>query len=169
MKSTTRLPSDEIDFIRSQPHHTQQARLSVLHHAGWTLSALARSLDVPKTTIHFWIRSATPDPAMQRHPIPAPPLPITSVLPTRYAPRIRSISPKVPPDLRPKLRQLSEMSRRCRAKTPPNSPIALANRELTALAINLRAKGVPTADIADAAGVSYRAMARRIAQGAPRD
>ena len=52
-----------------------------------------------------------------------------------------------------------------RAKTPANSPTALANAELTRLAVSLRRQGVPTADIASAAGVSYRAMARRITNG----
>ena len=82
-------------------------------------------------------------------------------------PRTRSISPRVPPDLRPRLRELGTLARRYRAKTPANSPLALANRELTDLALKLRSRGVSTADIADAAGVSYRAMARRIALASP--
>jgi len=72
------------------------------------------------------------------------------------------MSPKVPPDVRPRLRELSEMSRKYRARTPQGSPTAIANRELTKLAVELRESGVPTADIAQAAGVTYRAMSRRI-------
>lgn len=75
------------------------------------------------------------------------------------------MSPKVPPDLRPRLAHIGQLARRYRARTPANSSTALANAELTRLAISLRSQGVPTADIADAAGVSYRAMARRITNG----
>jgi hypothetical protein len=64
--------------------------------------------------------------------------------------------------LRHQLKQLADLSKRNRAKTPSNSPLAKANKELTAIAKELRDRGVPAADIAEAAGVTYRAMARRL-------
>lgn len=164
MKSDIRLPDDELAFLHALPTHLRDARLAMLHRSGWSLSALGRSLSVPKTTIHFWVRNSTSDPSLDRRAIPAPPLPITASVPSLRAPRTRSISPKVPPTLRPRLKELGVQARRYRARTPFNSPIAQANRELTRLAIELRHRGVPTSDIADAAGVSYRAMARRISQ-----
>jgi hypothetical protein len=75
---------------------------------------------------------------------------------------MRSISPSVPPELKPQLKQLADLSKRYRAKTPTDSPLAVANRELTTLAKQLKDRGVPAADIAEAAGVTYRAMARRL-------
>ena len=63
------------------------------------------------------------------------------------------------------IQELSVLSRRYRAKTSPDSPLALANRELTEIALSLYHRGVPAAEIAKAAGVTYRAMARRIANG----
>lgn len=66
--------------------------------------------------------------------------------------------------MRPRLKQLSDLAKRYRAKTSPNSPLAVANDELTAIARTLRSMGVPTAAIAEAAGVSYRAMARRLSK-----
>lgn len=163
MKSDAELPTHEIEFLESLSPRLRSYRLSLLHNAGWSLSVLGRAIDTPKTTVHFWVRNAVTEPSLTLRPIPTPLISITSLVPVHKAPRIRSISPKVPPDLMPKLRQLSEKSRRFRAKTPPSSATALANRELTQLAVNLRSQGVPTADIAQAAGVSYRAMARRIA------
>lgn len=163
MAAKTTLPQEEITFLNALPTPQMHARLAFLHSSGWSLAALGRSLNRPKTTIHFWVRNALSDSDVKRRPAPTPPLAITRVVPATRAPRTRSISPRVPPDLRPRLRQLSELSRRYRAKTPPSSPLAVANRELTQLAVNLYAQGVPTADIAAAAGVSYRAMARRIA------
>lgn len=165
MKSTTSLPSEEIEFLQALPHHQRDSRLAILHEAGWSLSVLSRGLDKPKTTVHFWVRNAQKDPVLARRPVPKPPLPITQTLQAGQSLKIRTISPKVPPDLRPKIRELSIHSRRYRAKTPKDSPMAQANRELTRLAVSLHSQGVPTADIAEAAGVTYRAMARRIALG----
>lgn len=161
------LPHDEVTFLESLPIHQMHARLAMLHQSGWSLSQLASSLNPPrpKTTVHFWIRNSVCDPALSRRPTPAPPLPLTALVPSARTPRTRSISPKVPPALAPRLAELSITARRYRAKTPQASPIAQANRELTELALNLRRSGVSTADIARAAGVSYRAMARRIAIG----
>jgi hypothetical protein len=45
-----------------------------------------------------------------------------------------------------------------------NSPQSKANIQLTLLAKQLRSQGVPTAEIANAAGVTYRAMAKRLAK-----
>jgi len=163
MKADLILPPEEVEFLSNLPLHHRDSRLLLLHEAGWSFSALGRSLDKPKTTIHFWVRNAARDPILARRAIPKPPLPLRASLPFTRGLRTRSISPKVPPDLRPRLRELSLQSRRYRARTPENSPLAQANRSLTQLAVALRLQGVPTADIADAAGVSYRAMARRIA------
>jgi hypothetical protein len=165
MRHPPELPASEIDFLNSLAISHRDSRLAVLHEAGWSFAVLAKALNKPKTTIHFWTKHAIKDPTMSLNPIPRPTTSITSAFPVPYSVRVRTISPKVPPDIRPRLRELSLLSRRYRARTPYNSPIAVANREMTSLAVNLYAKGVPTADIANAAGVSYRAMARRIASG----
>lgn len=65
--------------------------------------------------------------------------------------------------MKERIKELSVLSRRYRAKTAPDSPLALANRELTEIALTLYHRGVPAAEIAKVAGVTYRAMARRIA------
>lgn len=165
MRHSAELPTNEVEFLRSLTIPQRDTRLAALHEAGWSFAVLGKALEKPKTTIHFWVRHATKDSTMSLKPIPKPPTSITSALPVAYSLRVRTISPKVPPELRPQLRELSLLSRRYRARTPYNSPIAIANRKMTDLAVNLYAKGVSTADIADAAGVSYRAMARRIAAG----
>lgn len=161
----TTLPTQEIEFLATLPVHLRNSRLAILHSAGWSLASLARSVQRPKTTVYFWVNNSIEDPALLRVAVPQPRIGITSALSAHSGLRIRFISPKVPPDLRPRLRELSMQSRRYRARTPESSNIAKANRELTVLAVNLHAQGVSTADIADAAGVSYRAMARRIEKG----
>jgi len=165
MRSDTELPDDEIRFLQALPRSERDARLAALHAHGWSLSTLGRSLTPPKpkTTIHYWIRNSKKNVEQRRELPKPPPTSLTTAVPTYKAPISRSVSPKVPPDMRPHLRELANLSRRYRSKTPSTSPLAQANQELTTIALQLHAHGVPTSDIAVAAGVSYRAMARRIA------
>jgi hypothetical protein len=159
------LPVDEALFVNSLPNKQLKERLRALWLAGWSLSTLGDAVEPSrsKSTIHFWVRNA--DDSIQRREIPNPaPTSLTSVAPTKSAPRLRTISPGVPSDMKAHLRELSTLAKRYRAKTPYNSPLAQANRELTELARSLRSRGVPTAAIADAAGVTYRAMAKRLSQ-----
>jgi len=165
MAEKTYLPRDEVSFIDSLDRPEAESRLRALWESGWSLSILGESLDPqrPKTTIHFWVKRAAS--VEQKRPIPSPPpRSLTTSVPTKNAPRLRSVSPGVPPDMKPRLKELATLARRYRARTLPDSPLAQANRDLTAMAFALRSMGVPTAAIADAAGVSYRAMARRLSK-----
>lgn len=161
----TLLSNDEVNFIQSLERPEAESRLRALWEAGWSLAILGESMDPPrpKTTIHFWVKRA--ENREQRRPIPSPPpRTLTTSVPTKTAPRLRSVSPGVPPDMKPRLKELATLAKRYRARTLPDSPLAQANRDLTAMAIALRSMGVPTAEIAKAAGVSYRAMARRLSK-----
>jgi len=157
------LPQDELDFLASLDEPSYHARLKALWENGWSLSAIGLSLSParPKTTIHFWIGRAPTQ--TQFRPLPVPP----ENTPAKNSPaptRLRAVSPSVPHDLRPRLRELSDLAQRYRARCSPDSPQAQANEELTTIARTLRSMGVPTVDIAEAAGVSYRAMAKRLAK-----
>lgn len=149
------LPAPEIEFLASISGPELHVRLRDLHQQGWSLASLANSLTPPRprATVHYWIANChTPTPA--HHPSTYPPPP-----PLRAS---RAISPNVPPEIRPKLQYLASLSRRHRAKQRPDSPQALASAELTDLALQLRSQGIPTAKIAQAAGISYRAMHKRL-------
>ncbi len=163
MKKKTRLPDDEVRFLSNLSEQFLKERVKALWDAGWSLSVIANSLKPvrPKSTIHFWVQNT--ELVQQRRPIPAiPPKSLTVTAPISNSPITRSISPSVPPDLKPHIRQLANLSKRYRSKTPANSPLAEANRELTIITLDLYHRGVPAAAIAEAAGVSYRAIARRI-------
>lgn len=151
------LPTSERDYLASLPLPAQKSRLAALHASGWSLTELAEALDPPrpKTTIHYWIQNAASQPA-SAPPTPNPP---TLRIPNT---KTRPISPQVPPGEDIILRELACEARKYRAGTPAHAPAARANRELTDRALRLRSFGVPTSAIAAAAGVSYRAMARRV-------
>jgi hypothetical protein len=165
MLNPPKLPIEEVIYISTLTRSEMESRLRALWKAGWSLGVIGSSLSpaVPKTTIHFWVRKALDVKQLKAVPLP-PPKSLTTSVPTKHAPRLKSISPGVPPEIRIRLRELSALSKRYRAKTPPTSPLAQANNELTQIARQLRNRGVPTATIAEAAGVTYRAMARRLSQ-----
>lgn len=166
MKKKIKLPADEVRFISSLPKELMYGRLRALWESGWSLAIIANSLEPkkPKSTVHFWVSNATKQ--EQRRPLPpTPPKSLTTTAPLTSNPTMRSISPSVPLELRDKLKELATLANRYRAKTSPDSPLAIANRELTHLAVLLYNRGIPASDIADAAGVTYRAMARRISNG----
>lgn len=165
MANKTRLPQDEVSFLDSLSRPDFEARLRALWGNGWSLAILGDSLKPrrPKTTIHFWVKRAENQKQFRTLPSP-PPKSLTTEAPTKKAPRVRSKSPNVPPSMKPRLRELATLAKRYRARSTSDSPFAQANRDLTATAVTLRSMGVPTAKIAEAAGVSYRAMARRLSK-----
>lgn len=157
------LPSDELAFLDSLDEESRYARFKALWENGWSLASIGFSLNPvrPKTTIHFWISRAPEQ--TQFRPIPIPP----EITPAKNSPaptRLRAVAPMVPPDLRPRIRELAELAQKYRARCSPDSAPAQANDELTTIAKTLRSMGVPTIEIAEAAGVSYRAMAKRLAK-----
>jgi len=159
------IPTDEARHLSSLDPDALRARLRALWDAGWSLAALGAALvpPSPKSTVHSWVRYEPPPEGDSDRPVPLPPGPVGAGLPTDSPTRVRTLSPLVPPDLAPRISALATLARRHRAGTPPDSPYRLANEELTTVARTLRSMGVPTAEIARAAGVSYRAMARRLA------
>jgi len=166
MKKKVRLPADEVRFLSSLEPELLHSRLRALWEAGWSLKIIADSLEPqrPKSTVHFWVQNATPQEQRRAIP-PTPPKSLTTTAPLLNSPRLRSISPSVPPELKAHLQELAVLANRYRAKTPPDSPFAKANQELTHVARMLYNRGVPAADIAEAAGITYRAIARRLSNG----
>jgi hypothetical protein len=159
------LPDDEVTFLLSLPRERLESRLKALWESGWSLSSLGESLSPkrPKTTVHFWVRRAAEEEQIREIPLPRKKSLVTDA-PTKRPPRLRPVSPGVPADMKPRLKELSLLARRYRSRTPQESLFARANEELTTIAVTLRSMGVPTAAIAEAAGVSYRAMAKRLSK-----
>lgn len=70
--------------------------------------------------------------------------------------------PRVSPAQRSKISTLAPLARRYRARTSPNGTYARANTELTDLCKKLYYSGASVRELSLAAGVTYRAMARRL-------
>lgn len=70
--------------------------------------------------------------------------------------------PKLTPAMKDKIAKIAPLARRYRARANPNGMYSQANNQLTEIAQAQYDKGVSIRELAEAAGVTYRAMARRL-------
>lgn len=151
------LPEGEAALLRALSGPELWTRAGQLYRAGWTLSAIGAAVEPPRprSSVRAWVT---------RPHAPAPvdrPLPRPRARSGGYVPR-RPPSPGIDPAARARLAELAPVARRYRARSASDSRYAVANRELTRLCLELHAAHVPVAELAEAAGVTYRAMARRL-------
>jgi len=151
------LPRHEAELLNTLFDEELYTRVRSLFSAGWTLQSIGDAFSPPRTrsTVRYW--------ATRRHS----PSVLPVELPTpRYKPRgyvsRRPKSPGIPDDVRARIASLSGLARRYRSKMNPLSREALANEELTSLCLSLYESKVPVRELAEASGVTYRAMARRL-------
>lgn len=147
------LPEEEVTHLRQLLDHPVElkARCYSLYQAGWTLSAIGIPLDRARSTIRSWITSG-PYPFQDDIPLP---------LNKQYV-RRRPRSPGIDSATRDKLSTIAPLARRYRSRFPDSHSATIANRELTTLTQRLHSQGVSIQELADATGVTYRAMYRRV-------
>lgn len=68
----------------------------------------------------------------------------------------------LPADAVADIRSLAPLARRHRPRTSPGNRYRVANEDLTRLARGLYSRGASIPELAEAAGVTYRAMYRRV-------
>ena len=187
MKRQAFLPESECELLGRLSGAALRARCAELRQLGWTLEAIGAAFTPPKSrsTIHAWTLSSLPPKAPKTQlPLPtlpplksiaaaeestppAPPAPPkkparASELPLRERRVFDDESPKIPQNLQKQIAQLAPLARRYRARANPNGAYAMANDELTELCASLHRSGVSVRELSQAAGVTYRAMARRL-------
>ena len=179
------LPHVECSLLRSLSGSALRARVRELHAVGWSLAAIGNAFDPPRqrSTVRAWVMAPSPEPAPHtQNPLPVPPLSLSSsfssistiaageksafAVPPAHNAKKRRIydpsNPKVTPTQRRKISHLAPLARRYRARTSPTGTYARANQELTDLCKDLYRTGASVRELSKAAGVTYRAMARRI-------
>ncbi len=179
-----RLPEYESAYLNSLPQHLIRDRVRDLATDGWSLAAIAEAFDPPKSrsSIRAWSISKSPR-TSHTHP-PLPPSPSFSSpssssnkqIPAREkssisasAPKVKirrrvydPTQPKISPAQKKKIARLAPLARRHRARTGANNTYTRANRELTDVCKSLYYSGASVRELSLAAGVTYRAMARRL-------
>jgi hypothetical protein len=153
------LPESEAELLSTLFDKEFYTRVRQLFEAGWSLQSIGNACNPVRrrSTVKFWVaRNHEHSPVTT--PIPTPKL---KTGPRGYVSR-RPVSPGISGADRSRIEQLSPLARRYRSKMTPNSPQALANDELTIICTRLYESNVPVRELAEVAGVTYRAMARRL-------
>jgi hypothetical protein len=147
------LPQTEVTHLLSLAGTPQalKARAYCLYQAGWTLSAIGDPLEKARSTVRSWVLSG-PYPHQDDIPYPE----------NKEYVRKRPVSPGIDQETREYLHTLAPIARKYRSKLPHTHSATLANRELTQLVRELHETGVSIQELADATGVTYRAMYRRV-------
>ena len=159
------IPKKEAEFLNSLSGTNLHKRVAQLFHAGWTLQSIGEALTPPKgrSTIKSWA-----DRYSQRDLLL---LDVSSDVPI---PRLRTpdggyqrktpVSPGVPPEIADVLKEIAPIAKNYRARMSSVTKEYQANEEMDQIVHSLRAKDVSIADIARAAGVTHRAIARRLSK-----
>jgi len=173
-----KLPDDEVKVLVSCSGDVLRARVRALREAGWTFAAIAEAWTPPKQRSS--IRALSQQPT--KSPLPIVPSPPSSSSTSHLAAAEKSrsstrnrhsrarrfynpSSPKISNDDAKRIARLAPLARRYRARANPTGSYAQANEELTQLCISLYRAGASVIELAAAANVTYRAMARRIGVG----
>jgi hypothetical protein len=170
------LPQEECVLLRTLSGPALRSRVSALHSSGWSLQAIANAWDPPKqrSTIRTW----TGAPPSHTPPIPSPSSSASSSTlvaaeksrsahsAAESARRARRefdpASPVLDATTKREIRRLAPLARRYRARANPDGIYARSNDALTLIVKEQFARGATVRELATAAGVTYRAMARRI-------
>lgn len=156
------LPGHEVALLHTLSGKALHQRCALLFSQGWTLQTIGESLNPPRprSTVHVWVNAQLPKLDLtSTAPATSPTYPEPS---EKKPPRPKRVSPGIPEDTRRRISELAPVARRYRARVAPLSQPALANSEMSHICRTLYASGVTVRELANAAGVTYRAMARRL-------
>lgn len=161
------LPPEIQSFVKMLHDLDRQAFYNYardLYLQGWPLRAIAEPVNplASRSTVKSWVNKA--DPTTPPEPETVRPTLVTPEVPT---PSAKSLSPGILPAEAQRIKELAPIARLFRASMHPKHAAAQANRELTDLTMRLHETGVTIPELAAAAGVTYRAMARRLGKANP--
>ena len=148
------LPSEEASYLQGLKGIELKLRARRLYEKGWTLSAIGAPISRSRSTVRFWVNSTPQVSPKTDRALPTP-------IDKSYK-RKRPISPGISPTELSTIQELAPIARTYRARLPRDHRATLANEELTKICKRLHKSGVPIQQVADAAGVTYRAMYRRV-------
>jgi hypothetical protein len=154
------LPEDESALLRSLNKKDRNVRASQLFHEGWTLQSIGNAFEPPirRSTVKYWVETAPAKSDVIDVPTQSP----TYKTPSGGYQRKKPLSPGIAPEYEQRLAQLSPLARQYRSGMSSTSLYASANDEYNEIIHDLAAQNVTPAEIAKAANVTFRSIARRL-------
>lgn len=153
------LPPKEAAYLNTLSQDDLMARSYELYTAGWTLQAIGDALEPPRprSTVRSWLLRYQLPESGKPSKVPSP---LYRTHKDGY--QKKRNSPGILPDELELIQELAPRARTFRAKMSSNDSARVANDQLTAICIRLYDTGVTTSELAKAAGVTYRAMVKRL-------
>ena len=153
------LPPQEVELLNTLQGEQRIERVAALYNAGWSLQTIGDSLlpKHPRSTVRTWVQRAKGLNTIDA-PIPTPKLKTAS---GGYQ-KTRPSSPGIPAEDLEQLHYLAPLARGYRSRMASTSAPAVANQRLTALCKRLHQNKVSVRELAEASGVTYRAMYKRL-------
>lgn len=154
------LPAEETAILVTLKGFSLYVRAHELFSAGWPLRAIGEAFDPPKarSTVKSWVDRGAESQNTRPLPTVQPP---TLATPRKYIPT-KAVSPGITPADLSEIKRMAPISQKYRASMSPRHVAATTNQDLTALCIRLYNDHVPIKELAEAAGVTYRAMSKRL-------
>lgn len=172
------VPESERRHLAALSGSELKARVRELVAAGWSMASIGKACTPPRSrsTIRSWIPSfpSSSSPSYSTitaaknssSPYPTHPVPSAPVPREKYTPKRTNVMPRTSPGLtendRAHIKELFQLASRYRSTSSPSSAHGRANADFTQLVNTLYSQGVTVREIAEAAGVTYRAINRRI-------
>ena len=158
-----KLPPQEVEYLNSLTLDALIVRVNALYSVGWPLQAIGEALSPkrPRTTIRSWVVRAAE--TSQVNLIDAPIVPTPRQREATSGPKKASSEiPEISADALYEIKVLAPLARGYRSRMASTSAAAVANSRLTDICMKLHNDGVGVTELAKAAGVTYRAMYKRI-------
>lgn len=157
-----KLPPSEIQLLKTLNYNETVVRVKALFNEGWTLAAIGAAFYPSKgrSSIKAWVDRPTPPNVVVDVPIPNP----NYKTPKNGYVRKTPVSPGISPDDQWNLHHYAPIAKRYRSGMTSTSPESIANVAMDKLVKQLRDADVTIAEIARAAGVTHRAISRRLSK-----
>jgi len=155
------LPPKEVELLASLKKPDLIQRAHELYHAGWSLDSIGTALRPihPRSTIRTWVLRAKESPI----PVIDAPIPIPKFKTAEGCyEKKKPTSPGIPQETFETIQELAPLARHYRSRMATTAAQAVANDRLSGICITLHQKGVSITELAGAAGVTYRAMYKRV-------
>jgi hypothetical protein len=136
-------------------HESLKTYIAALRAQQWPLRAIGEPLGLSRSTIHYFERNAKGPKDTSSIPLPERAFEVAGAKTVRWRTHL-------PPEQRDRLADLAKKARRVRAQTPANSELRIAADTLDTLIEVYLHRMVPVTEIADAMGVTHRAVTARI-------
>ncbi len=158
-----KLPPHEVEFLNSLTADALIVRVNALYMQGWSLQCIGEALSPkrPRTTIRSWVLRASSQEKSGTEVIDAP-IPTPKQYTDKSTYQKKRNSPGIPPMILEDIENLAPLARTFRSRMASTSAPAVANQRLTELCKDLHSRNVSIRELAEAAGVTYRAMYKRV-------